>query len=547
MSDFPQHLHFSSSNTKDTGLRLIALHDAQTNFTVRTALANDKHQVPAIMAFAGARFSRSADTAESLFREINTSKTSAQEKLANIFVNYGHASVGDMANLFVYIEDVPQYLMMQFFYSSSLGGGQERSTRYQDFSQSQPPQASLYVRDKISAKALKTVEKDQRELFETLMQAYRELSAPVYEALTQVYQPEPGNKRQHGALQARAFDTIRAFLPVGINTSGAYITSAREWARLIQYFQSVPFPEYHTLATQLELLLNPPEEIQKSLRYLPEAPDLIRHTEADPRRSEMLAELQLATGSLAKKISTPLASLQPQPQTVRSLHQELTPVTTYLFFTLQILYPSLTIDQFGQWYQTLSEVKQKKLSQILFGRYTHHHHPPLYSQTGGYTFQLSMALSETRDLIRHRAWGRFVPLLETEVLEPLLQKGFQLPLYLEHPELAALRQQFVEKLEDYYLHLLSFSERLPDAISPRILLSVTPNAQQVDAYFTGGPKEISYMSQLRVRPGGHINYRDIAFQLAESASAIDPLLAALSLPAAQRPDPFSHEQFFDRG
>src|SRR3989344_4977279 len=93
----PKHFSFTVSNPQDTALKLVALTDSRTGFTVRTALANDHLQAPAIMAFAGARFSRSALTAEELFTEINTSAVAAQKKLANIFNNYGHASVGDMA------------------------------------------------------------------------------------------------------------------------------------------------------------------------------------------------------------------------------------------------------------------------------------------------------------------------------------------------------------------------------------------------------------------------------------------------------------------
>src|SRR5512133_626003 len=119
-TQLPTHFHFSRSNPDKTGLVLISCTDDRTGFTVRTALSNTEFQVPAIMAFAGARFSRSADSAETIFQEIHTSKKSAQEKLANIFHNYGHASVGDMAMLFAYIENVPRYLLLKFFNASCL-------------------------------------------------------------------------------------------------------------------------------------------------------------------------------------------------------------------------------------------------------------------------------------------------------------------------------------------------------------------------------------------------------------------------------------------
>ncbi len=159
----PSHFRFSSSDPQKTALRIISLSDARTGFTVRTALANNGLQVPAIMAFAGARFSRSALTAEELFAEINTSAVSAQKKLANIFNNYGHASVGDMAMLFAYIENIPRHLMFKFFYSSALGGGQERSSRFQSFSSSQPPRFSLFIQHETPA--LASIETQYQEIY----------------------------------------------------------------------------------------------------------------------------------------------------------------------------------------------------------------------------------------------------------------------------------------------------------------------------------------------------------------------------------------------
>jgi len=539
----PAHFTFSSSDTKKTGLRLIALHDARTGFTVRTALSQDGKQVPAIMAFAGARFSRSALTAEGLFEEINVNAASAQKKLANIFVNYGHASVGDMANLFAYIENVPRYLMFQFFYSSALGAGQERSSRYQDFSQAIPPQISLYMQGK--KKATKQLQKQYEDLFHSLIQNYVEYLPQVTQAYTDFYQPDAANKGHASALQARCFDTVRYFLPTGTNTSGAYITSAREWTRLIVEFKSSPYKEAQCLGEQLEMLFSPSPEIAKEIHYLPEAPDLIRHTEADPRTQTTLAGLAELAKDLIKQAGKNPTQPAKHNLSVKAV-KGLSSTQTYLFYSLLRLAPQLQVAQFKKWYNGGSARKIAKISQLLLSEYDHHHHLPLYSHTGGYTFELNLTVSEIIDLNRHRAWGRFTPFLETQQTEKLLENGFQLPLYLEHKAFKDLKVAFTDKLSQHYEALQKFADTLPAEVSPRMLLSLIPNAHNARFFMSGGSKEIHYMTHLRARPGGHINYREAAWQIAEKTSQIEPLLESITLGENKRPDPFDREEFFDR-
>ncbi len=536
-SQLPKHFHFSASEPDKTGLKIVSLADERTEFTVRTALSHEEMQVPAIMAFAGARFSRSALTAEELFVEIHGSKKSAQKKLANIFVNYGHASVGDMAMLFAYIENVPRYLMMQFFYSSALGGGQERSSRYQDFSAAQPPHISNYL-----AEPDAELEAEYTSLFRSLIASYEYFLPKVTAAYTELYQPDKGNKQQASALQARVFDTVRAFLPAGTNTSGAYIASSREWARLIQVFRSMPGTLEQSLAEQLETLFAPPESVQKDLQYLPEAPDLIRHTESDQRTNEVLAQLREITSDL----QTQTRQKKLQKQTVQYSRDLNDPTTTYLYFSLLRLYPDLSVSDFSRWLKKRTAKQQRELSTILFAAYDHHHHLPHCAQTGGYTFELDMSLSEAIDFNRHRAWGRFTPFLETRDVQSLMKQGFHLPLYLHHKQFESLRIEFTEHLENHYAKLTEFTKKMPDSADERLLLSLLPNAHSIRYFMSGGPKELSYMTQLRVRPGGHINYRSLAYELARVASTLSPLNSGLRIPLAQQPDPTSREQFFDR-
>jgi thymidylate synthase ThyX len=544
-TSLPAHFTLSLSDIDKTGLQVVAVHDVRTGFTVRTALADPDRQVPAIMAFAGARYSRSALTAEELFAEINQSKKSAQEKLANIFVNYGHASVGDMAMLFAYVEQIPRHLLMHIFSASSVGSGQERSSRYQDFSTSTGPDWEQLLPDTMQPHLKKELAERAAALFKAGIQNYSDFLPVVTNRFAKHYGLEAENKQQAGALQARVFDTVRAFLPLGARTSAAYICSSREWARIIQWLKSDASVEAVCLGEQLELLFAPPKEEAERVGYNPEAPDLIRHTLPDTRTAQMLSALQTLAADLLKKVPRS-SDLKHHKQSVETLPAGATTGQKYLFFSLLCLRPNLTWDEFSQWEAKLTPAKRKKLSSTLLAEYTHHNHLPHWCRTGGMTFEIAMTVSEAIDFNRHRAWGRFSTWLESDETQELLSDGFITPAYLDVPELKDLRSKFVLALKSYYADLAALAEELPEGTSPHFIRSLVPNAQKIRYFMTGGPKELSYMTQLRVRPGGHINYRMMAFEIAKAAAESDPLLTSLNLGTERKPDPASRTEFFDR-
>lgn len=544
-SSLPAHFTLSVSDIDKTGLQVVAVHDVRTGFTVRTAVADAERQVPAIMAFAGARYSRSALTAEELFAEINAGKKSAQEKLANIFVNYGHASVGDMAMLFAYLEQVPRHILMHFFAASSVGSGQERSSRYQDFSTSRGPDWSQLLPNTLPAHQKSEIAQRADALFGQGIAAYTHFLPRVTKRYEQHFQLYTNNKSHASALQARVFDTVRAFLPLGARTSAAYICSSREWARLIQWLKSDPSPESVCLGEQLELIFAPPKEAADKIGYLPEAPDLIRYTQPDPRTATLLKSLEKMAADLLK--ATPRTEkLKRHKQDVSVISESATQGQKYLYFALLCLRPKLKWSDFAKWEAGLTPQKKKKMSTILLSEFTHHQHLPHWCRTGGMTFEMNLTISEAIDFNRHRAWGRFSPWLESQETEELLSDGYITPAYLDIPALQDLRQEFSATLEKYYAELNKLAADLPEGTSPHFIQSLIPNAQRIRYFLTGGPKEISYLTQLRVRPGGHINYRMLAYDLAKIAAEHDALLAALDLGKERKPDPASPSEFFDR-
>lgn len=546
------YFQFSISDPDNTDLVIVSVKDTRTGYAVRTALPNSGKQTASIMAFAGARFSRSSLSAEELFQEIRKAGSNANEKLANIFRNYGHSSVADMAQLFAYIEQIPDHYSTIFFNETSVGGGQQRSTRYQDFGNSKPLGLdSLGVDETVDN--YEKINQKLLDLQQYSLEKYKYYQEKLTIEYTRVYNIDENNKSETGALTARVFDSTRYFLPSGLmnKTSLAYITSAREWARLISVFKASNEYNLVCLGEQLEILFAPEESIANQIRYTPEAPDLIRHTEADFITRDNLDSLHKYFHE-ELKIESKLEFIQEityQPLKVELLDLKLSSGAKILFQHLLTIYPHASINSILEFISNLDEQQELTISKILFQNFNHHKQMGNLFRVNTHSFVLTCSNSELRDLNRHRAWGRYIPALNTINYQANLYTGYTLPLYLtDNSNLSEIRRQFENDLQSYYSQLQEFialtSQHtwFPQYIYTQLL----PFAHIFTSIFHASPKEISYMTQLRVRPGGHINYRYLAYEIANLGANSEILLKAMLPDNILKPDPCSREEFIDR-
>lgn len=546
------HFQFSISDPDKTDLVIVSVTDNRTGYTVRTALPNSGKQTASIMAFAGARFSRSALSAEELFQEIRQAGSNANEKLANIFRNYGHSSVADMAQLFAYIEQIPDHYSTIFFNETSVGGGQQRSTRYQEFGNIKPLSlnklginSNLDNYDKINQGLL--------DLQQYSLDKYQYWQDKLNAEYIKVYGIDTNNKSENGALLARVFDSIRYFLPSGLmnKTSLAYITSAREWARIISVFKASNEYNLVCLAEQLEILFAPDDFKAKQLGYIPEAPDLIRHTESDKITNNNLLALQKYLQNelqIEQSLETSKAIMYHKVD-AELLNTNLSAGYKILLQNIITLYPNASIKSILEFISNLSQEQEIQISNILFKDFNHHHQMGNLFRVNTHSFVLTCSNSELRDLNRHRAWGRYIPAFSTNKYKETLYTGYTLPLYLtENPDLQTIRQEFEQNLQQYYNRLQQFIDMSSEYewFPQYIYIQLLPFAHILTSFFHASPKEISYMTQLRVRPGGHINYRYLAYKIAKLGSHSEFLLKSIMPNNIIEPNPCSRTEFIDR-
>ena len=546
------HFQFSISDPDKTDLVIVSVTDTRTGYTVRTALPNSGKQTASIMAFAGARFSRSALSAEELFQEIRQAGSNANEKLANIFRNYGHSSVADMAQLFAYIEQIPDHYSTIFFNETSVGGGQQRSTRYQDFGNSKPLGLDSLGIDANSEDYAK-INQALLDLQQYSLEKYKYWQEKLTTEYIKVYEIDKDNKSETGALTARVFDSTRYFLPSGLmnKTSLAYITSAREWARLISVFKASNEYNLVCLAEQLEILFAPDESVAEKLKYTPEAPDLIRHTEADEITNKNLHILQQYLEEHLKITQVLEFSKTITCHKVKAdlLTMSLSVGSKILLQHILTIYPNASIQSIIQFIDNLNIEQKSYISKILFKDFNHHKQMGNLFRVNTHSFVLTCSNSELRDLNRHRAWGRYIPALNTNKYKEILYTGYTLPLYLtKNPALKEIRQEFEQDLQEYYKKLQNFIDMSSEYewFPQYIYVQLLPFAHIFTSFFHASPKEISYMTQLRVRPGGHINYRQLAYDIAKLGANSESLLKAMIPEHIVKPDACSREEFIDR-
>jgi thymidylate synthase ThyX len=212
---------------------------------------------PQDTAMMQALYSRSAESVE---RHVEKVKTSGSGKfMEQFYVGYGHASIADCGSTTIFIEGVSMFVT-KAFQNWPLYSGQETSSRYIDMSK----QAIV---DPVG-------NKDSKNILDKWMKFYTENQEEVQNYIKQKYpkKPEEDEKIYEKAVKARAFDTLRGFLPAGVTTQFSWHTNLR------QAHDSLSLLVYHPLAEVREVA----EKVLAELKS--KYPQSFSHTETPEQK-----------------------------------------------------------------------------------------------------------------------------------------------------------------------------------------------------------------------------------------------------------------------
>lgn len=204
-----------------------------TDKTKKVITIHDLH--PEDGAMLQALYSRSPAGVEYHLEKVK--KAGAGKFMSQYYVGYGHASIGDCGVTNLFIENYSM-LACKAIQDNPLYSGQEASTRYLDFSEQ--PAIDPYGTPQT------------RAILDGWLDLYNTWLPKVEEALAKKYPYEEGNykseKGWRNAIQVRAFDTMRSYLPVGTSTLFSWTTNLRQARDRLMKLKSHPLPEVRDMA-----------------------------------------------------------------------------------------------------------------------------------------------------------------------------------------------------------------------------------------------------------------------------------------------------------
>lgn len=162
--------------------------------------------------------------------------------MSTFYVGYGHKSIGDLGSASVFIEGVSM-LVAKAVQHFPLYNGQEVSTRYVDFSKQRfiDPAGTTQ-----SAAILETWRSFYLSGLEELIPVLKERFPRSEDEDEKVWEK---------AVKARAFDTMRAFLPAAASTNLVWTGPLRQFADRIMILRHHPLPEVREVADTIEKAL----------------------------------------------------------------------------------------------------------------------------------------------------------------------------------------------------------------------------------------------------------------------------------------------------
>ncbi|MBN9389642.1 MAG: FAD-dependent thymidylate synthase [Chloroflexi bacterium] len=506
---------------------------------------------PETQAYALARYSRSAASLRESVGWISNQK--AADFLETFYFAYGHKSIADMAHITLALENI-SVLAAVLIEDEPLWDGQERSTRYQDFTKSRyvvPGEldGQPELREEFVAAA--------DNLFAVYTALTKEMYAHLADALPRPDDMDPASYKR--TLNARILDVTRTLLPYATRTSVGQITSARVLERQLSRLLASPYAEVQAIAREMKEACKQPGfsplevKMQASLEALiaqhPEAaealqefagvfaatepaPTLVKY--AEPSDQQALAEKWLR--QFAKDLLKGI-----EPDNSRTVHLvDNDPPLLEAVTTLLYRYSDLAYHQVQEVVRGLSRNEIREIydaAQQARGR----HDGWLREQQSGYgrIYDILIDAKSMQDFFRHRRTVQVRQEITPRHGFVSGQEWFGLGLPAQTVEAAQAAGQ-VERYDRTMRETAQIVSRL-EAISPMAAQYLLPLGFKRRALFKMDDAQAAYMIETRTGVNGHFAYRLAAYQMWQELDRVQPEIARWV-----RVTPFEASDFLNR-
>lgn len=219
-----------------------------------------------------ALYSRDPGSIFEKLREVQT--RGSGNFMGTFYVGYGHQSIGDNAYIHVFIEDVSM-LAAKAIQDFPLYAGQEVSTRYV------PWESTLFI-NPLFISPLGNGK--SQVILDGWRNFYTSQKNNLIPHLKERYPQEEdqSNKAYTKAIEARAFDIMRGFLPAGASTRVAWTGDVRSFQDRLPYLKQHPLEEVRSIGTALHeaLFAAHPNSFKNPEKTYPETDTYIREWSA---------------------------------------------------------------------------------------------------------------------------------------------------------------------------------------------------------------------------------------------------------------------------
>lgn len=472
---------------------------------------------PEVLAYAMAKYSRSALSMKESLREISSQR--AEQFLNTFYFQYGHRSIADLAHIAFAIERLSLLAAISLV-DEQRWDGQERSTRYQNFRKS-----GWYMPDFGTDRDAAQL---YRESAEGLFTAYHDLAEGMFKSLKQLVEKPAAMKEDSydRTLRARAFDVARYLLPLATNTSLGQIVNARTLETQVSRLLSSPYAEIRQLGERLRAAATGPawnvhaEELAKLQREIADldpalgakaealltrevktAPTLVKYAAPNSYEIETRRELKHVVADLMKDEAIAPAQIVDLVERTESLEAEI--AATLLYGACHYSYRQLR--------DRVAALPEARIHEIiaLGARHRGKHDELLreFSTGQALRFDILMDIGGFRDMHRHR---RCVQVLQSYTTA----HGYDIPEGIAEAGLQAQYETAVQSAHKAHAQL--------GGESADYLL---PLGTRMRALFKMDFAEALYISELRSQPQGHFSYRRVAWEMYEAVRKQHPALA----------------------
>jgi len=448
---------------------------------------------PEKSAYALARYSRSPDSVADSIDWVRTHDS--QKFLESFYFQYGHASIADLGHVVICFEGISELAATEIE-DEQLWDGQARSSRYQNFSKSNP-----IVPDELSEQQAALYRDTAAALTEGYNQIHATTSAWLADRL-----PRPDDMKEEPYrrnIAARAFDVARYLLPLGIPTGVGQVTSIRTLERQIRRLKASEYKEVRDLASEIAeaCASDPACKWNPNEAAEPVAPTLARHVDVDCHLLDSRQALrQWAEQNLL-------------PWNYAHLHEVdlLRPDNIAADVVASLLY-SVTDRPYRALYEAAcdwSHAQRNEVIDVALRSRTSRDELLRAFRGGPYVYDIVMDIGAYRDLHRHRRCQQIRQQYGSAL-------GFDTPAAIEDGGMSDQYETLVRRAFDT-------AAQLPAADGQYIL----PFGTRARFLFKMDFAEAEYICRLRSGVKGHFSYRRLAWAMKEKMQQIEPELGRL--------------------